>query len=207
MFTNKSLAARSNDFNSLIHNSQFTDAFGTALSMDAGTLEALMLLKAVRDCGGNVYVIGNGGSAAVASHITTDFCNVAGLRSMTLHEPSVITCFSNDFGYEHSYSIRLKKIARQGDLLIAISSSGQSKNILNAVNSARETGAAVITLSGFSAQNPLRQRGDINFWIASDEYGLVEIGHLFTLHHWSDRIGVEWSDECWDSDISQSNIA
>jgi len=206
MFTTKSLAARSNDFNALIHDSQFTDAAGIAISKDEGTRQALALLKAVRDGGGNVYVIGNGGSAAVASHITTDFCNVAGLRSMTLHEPSVITCYSNDFGYEYSYSIRLRKIARPGDLLVAISSSGQSKNILNAVDSVRAVGASVVTLSGFSAQNPLRQRGDLNFWIASDEYGLVEIGHLFTLHHWSDRIGVEWNDADWVNDMAKSNI-
>ena len=188
------LSASANDFQKLIKNASFTTMQGKALSLEQGTCEALRLLSATKQNAGNVYIIGNGGSSAVASHIHNDFCNVGGLRAMTLHEPAVLTCFSNDYGYENAYATLLDKMARKGDLLIAISSSGQSKNILNAAIAMRARQGAVITLTGFMANNPLRNTGDLNVWVNSNNYGLVEIGHLFTLHHWSDRIGAEWTD-------------
>jgi D-sedoheptulose 7-phosphate isomerase len=189
-----SLSASASDFNKLVSNGNFTTKQGKALSLEQGTCEALALLGKAKENLGNVYIIGNGGSAAVASHIHNDFCNVGGLRAMTLHEPAVLTCFSNDYGYEHAYSTLIEKLAGKKDLLIAISSSGQSKNILNAAIAMRARQGSVITLTGFSANNPLRTTGDLNFWVNSQNYGLVEIAHLFTLHHWSDRISAEWSD-------------
>ena len=188
------LSASSNDFNKLINSSRFTTHKGKELSQEQGSCDALTLLQSTKESGGNVYLIGNGGSAAVASHIHNDFCNVGGIRSVTLHESALLTCFSNDYGYEHAYSTMLEKTARKNDLLIAISSSGQSKNILNAAIAMRARQGSVITLTGFSANNPLRTTGDLNFWVNSQNYGLVEIAHLFTLHHWSDRISAEWSD-------------
>ena len=181
-----SLSASSNDFDKLIQTSRFTDSKGKALSLEQGTSDALTLLQTTKEYGGNVYLIGNGGSAAVASHIYNDFCNVGGLRAVTLHEPALLTCFSNDYGYEHAYSTMLEKTARKNDLLIAISSSGQSKNIINAAIAMRARQATVITLTGFSVNNPLRTIGELNYWVDSKSYGLVEIAHLFTLHHWSD---------------------
>ena len=189
-----SLSASSNDFHKLIKNGSFTTRQGRELSLEQGTCEALSLLGKTKNNSGNVYIIGNGGSAAVASHIHNDFCNVGGLRSMTLHEPAVLTCFTNDYGYEHAFSTLIEKMAGKNDLLIAISSSGQSKNILNASIAMRACQGTVITLTGFAANNPLRTTGDLNFWVNSSNYGLVEIAHLFTLHHWSDRIGAEWQD-------------
>lgn len=189
-----SLSVSSNDFSRLIKNGNFTTKDGKALTLEMGTCEALSLLEQVKESGANVYIVGNGGSAAVASHIHNDFCNVGGLRAMTLHEPAVLTCFSNDYGYENAYASLIKKMARKNDLLIAISSSGQSKNILNASIAMRACQGKVITLTGFSPQNPLRTTGDLNFWVKSKNYGLVEIAHLFTLHHWSDRIAAEWEE-------------
>ena len=188
-----SLSACSNEFNKLIKNSAFTDAKGMACSLEQGTREALNLLHATKQDGGNVYIVGNGGSAAVASHICNDFCNIGGLRVMTLHEAAVLTCFTNDYGYEQAYAVQIEKMARKEDLIIAISSSGQSKNIINAAIAMRGFGGTVITLSGFASNNPLRTIGDLNYWVSSHEYGFVEIAHLFALHHWSDRMGIEWS--------------
>jgi D-sedoheptulose 7-phosphate isomerase len=189
-----SLIASCNDFNKLIKSGDFTTRQGKTLSLEQGSCEALTLLGKTKDNIGNVYIIGNGGSAAVASHIHNDFCNVGGLRAMTLHDPALLTCFSNDYGYDHAYSTLIEKMAGKNDLLIAISSSGQSKNILNASLAMRACQGAVITLTGFSPNNNLRAVGDLNFWVNSNNYGLVEIAHLFTLHHWSDRIGAEWED-------------
>jgi D-sedoheptulose 7-phosphate isomerase len=95
---------------------------------------------------------------------------------------------SNDYGYENSFSEPLSNLAKENDLLIAISSSGRSANIRNAVISIKEAGGYAITLSGFGQDNPLRSMGDLNVWLDSNSYGLVEIGHLFYLHYLSGRL-------------------
>jgi D-sedoheptulose 7-phosphate isomerase len=158
------------------------------LSPEDGMLAACGLMAGMRASGGKIYLLGNGGSAAVASHVVTDLCNGAKLRAGTLHEPSLLSCYSNDYGYEQAYALLVQRLCHPQDLLVAISSSGQSANILNAVASARNLGAGVITLSGFLPDNPLRQLGDINFWLDSSDYGAVEVGHLFILHHLAGRL-------------------
>ena len=143
------------------------------------------MLNVICDKGhmGSIYLIGNGGSAAVASHIANDLTNMGSLRAHVLHDPALLTCLANDYGYEQIYSKQIQKFAKQTDLLIAISSSGQSKNILNAANAMAEIGGTVFTLTGFDSNNPLREVGNFNYWIDSHDYGIVEIGHLFFLHH------------------------
>ena len=143
------------------------------------------MLDVISDKGrkGSIYLIGNGGSAAVASHIANDLANMGSLRAYVLHDPALLTCLANDYGYEQIYSKQIQKFAKQTDLLIAISSSGQSKNILNAANAMAELGGTVFTLTGFDSHNPLREVGNFNYWIDSHDYGIVEIGHLFFLHH------------------------
>ena len=201
MKTAMTLNTQADAFQEIIQSSQYTDRDKRPIAPELGTQCALAMLEATTTSGGNIFVIGNGGSAAVASHIITDFCNVGGLRAMTLHEPSVITCLSNDYGYEHVYSARLIKIARKEDVLIAISSSGNSLNMLNAAKCMRGIGANIITLTGFKPDNPLRQRGDLNFWVDSMQYGLVEIAHLFALHHWSDRMAVGWQSQAHQENL------
>jgi D-sedoheptulose 7-phosphate isomerase len=94
----------------------------------------------------------------------------------------MLTCLGNDLGYDRVFAKQVELYARADDLVIAISSSGRSANILNAVKAARAAKCAVVTLSGFTADNPLRRLGDINFYVASDRYGFVEIGHLTICH-------------------------
>lgn len=153
---------------------------------------ALVMRRLAQACEsqGSVYVIGNGGSAGVASHAVIDLVNVAKLRAFTLHEPALLTCMANDYGYEQAFARLLAQMAKPGDVLIAISSSGNSANIRNAATQMTDSGGAVITLSGFAADNPLRSLGDINIWLDSRDYGLVEIGHQFILHNMSDRFGA-----------------
>ncbi|MBV8048672.1 MAG: SIS domain-containing protein [Paludibacterium sp.] len=159
---------------------------GRTLSTDAAIAALLDMLVTLRHADGAVYIIGNGGSAAVAAHIQNDLVNKGKLRAHVLHEPSLMTCMSNDFGYDQAYARMVARYARKGDALIAISSSGKSPNILQAVAAARETGAHVVTLSGFAEHNPLSDRGDINFWSPSGDYGEVEVSHLFLLHYVAD---------------------
>ena len=104
------------------------------------------------------------------------------MRATALNDSATLTCLSNDYGYEHVYAKQIEWHAASADLLVAISSSGQSANILNAVAAARDAGCRIITLSGFSPKNPLRELGDINLYIASSEYGFVELGHTVLLH-------------------------
>jgi D-sedoheptulose 7-phosphate isomerase len=93
-----------------------------------------------------------------------------------------MTCLGNDYGYEQVFSYPLEKLLKPQDLLVAISSSGKSPNIIKAVETALSVQVSVVTLSGFSSQNPLRSLGDLNFWVNRTDYGLVETSHFFLLH-------------------------
>jgi D-sedoheptulose 7-phosphate isomerase len=126
--------------------------------------------------------VGNGGSAGIASHLAIDFSKNGGLRSLAFNDSSALTCLGNDLGYENVFAKQLEFHARPGDLLIAISSSGRSPNILAAVKTARARNCKVVTFSGFTEENDLRKTGDINFFVRSREYGFVEVSHLALCH-------------------------
>ena len=185
------LNARSSELHSVITSTQVTDASGKRLDTEAAILQVLDLLRELRRRNGSLYLIGNGGSAAVASHSATDFVNVGRLRATTLHDSSLITCMANDYGYENAFAHILSTLTRPGDVLIAISSSGKSPNIRNAAARVCEIGGSVITLSGFAPDNPLRALGNLNIWLDSRDYGMVEIGHLFVLHNVADHLRLE----------------
>lgn len=131
---------------------------------------------------GIIYVIGNGGSAGIASHFSNDLLKALKIPSQTLFDSNISTCLANDIGYENAFSYLLKLLLKKDDALVAISSSGKSPNILKAAEAAIEKGASLITLSGFSEVNPLRKMGCLNFWINESDYGLVETAHFFLLH-------------------------
>ena len=126
--------------------------------------------------------VGNGGSAGICSHLAIDYSKNGGLRSLAFNDGAALTCLGNDYGYEHVFEKQIEFHAHSGDLVVAISSSGRSKNILLAVEKAREKGCFVVTFSGFASENPLRTLGDVNFYLPSGEYGFVEVGHLALCH-------------------------
>jgi D-sedoheptulose 7-phosphate isomerase len=191
MSNNFTLIEEVGQFQALIEKTKFTDNDEISLECEPGVQKNLEMLAKLRDRSGNLFLIGNGGSAGVVSHILTDFINVNKLNARTLHEPTLLSCMSNDYGYENSFSEPLSTLAREKDLLIAVSSSGRSANIRNAVKSIKEVGGYAITLSGFGQDNPLRSMGDLNVWLDSNNYGLVEIGHLFYLHYLSGRLKLK----------------
>jgi D-sedoheptulose 7-phosphate isomerase len=127
-------------------------------------------------------IIGNGGSAGIAGHIAIDLLKNAGIPAMTFNDASSLTCLGNDLGYDAVFQKPVEVHARPDDVLIAISSSGRSKNILSAVLEAQEAGCFIVTLSGFDADNPLRSMGDLNVYVPSHSYGAVEITHLAICH-------------------------
>ena len=135
------------------------------------------MVRQIHSVGKKVIVVGNGGSAAMASHVAVDFTKAAGIRAINFNEADLITCFANDYGYENWVAQALEAYADQGELLILISSSGNSQNILNGAKKAKEMGLLVITLSGFLPDNPLRELGNLNLWVDSTEYNIVEMTH------------------------------
>lgn len=134
-------------------------------------------LKSVSKNNKKVIIAGNGGSAAMASHVSVDLTKAAKIRSINFNEADLLTCFSNDYGYEHVFEKALEFYGDKGDLAILISSSGQSKNMVNAGLKARDLEMGLVTLSGFSKNNPLKQIGDINLWVDSKAYNIVEMTH------------------------------
>jgi D-sedoheptulose 7-phosphate isomerase len=149
----------------------------------AGAATALMAAaRQIHAAGNKLIFVGNGGSAAIASHMATDYSKNGDIRAMALNDASMLTCLGNDLGYDRVFAKQIELHARAGDLVIAISSSGRSANIINAVDAATAAGCTVATLSGFTPDNPLRRKGQWNFYVASDRYGFVEIGHLTLCH-------------------------
>jgi D-sedoheptulose 7-phosphate isomerase len=136
-----------------------------------------------------ICLIGNGGSSGIVSHTSVDLVNTCKITAFPLTDTSQLTCFANDFGYENVFSKPLETMLSPDDALIAVSSSGSSKNILNAVHTAIQKKSFVITLSGFKSDNLLRKKGHINFWLDSERFGMVEIGHALILHYLTDRYG------------------
>jgi D-sedoheptulose 7-phosphate isomerase len=129
-----------------------------------------------------IFFIGNGGSNAICSHMMEDYAKIAGYPTFCFSDAALITCFANDFGYENAMAEWLKIHFNADDMLVAISSSGKSPNILNAVEYAKKKGGSIITLSGFNKKNPLSTFGNINFHIEKDNYGIVECYHQVILH-------------------------
>jgi D-sedoheptulose 7-phosphate isomerase len=137
-----------------------------------------------------IYVLGNGGSSAIASHMVNDLGT--GLRrrdiinfdiSSLADNTPVGTAISNDIGYENIFYMQLKGLLKKDDVLIAISCSGDSENIIKAAAYAKETGATVIGFTGFDGGR-LKKMADISFHIETPkgEYGLVEDIHTILDH-------------------------
>ena len=138
--------------------------------------------------GSNVYFIGNGGSAAVAGHMSADYLKNGGFSVVSLYSFPTLTCLGNDFCYDDIFSKQLEMNAKAGELLVTISSSGESENIYRAVMVAKEKGMDVITLTGFESNNRTRALGDVNVYVPSKEYGIVESIHNLILQQVVDEI-------------------
>src|SRR6201994_34976 len=159
-----------------------TSNSGGALELDQALNSVMAIARRTHANGNKLIFVGNGGSAAIASHMATDYSKNGGVRSLALNDASMLTCLGNDLGYDRVFAKQIELHARPGDLVIAISSSGRSANILNAVDAATAAGCTIATLSGFSPDNPPRRTGRWDFYLAAGRYGFVEIGHLTICH-------------------------
>lgn len=164
---------------------------GVALDLAAGMGRVMALIDGLAAGENRIFFIGNGGSAGIASHAAIDYAKNGGFPALALTDGAALTCLGNDYGYEEVFARQIGFHARRGDVLMAVSSSGASVNILRAVTAARARGCGVVTFSGFSPDNPLRRLGDVNFYVDSGEYGFVEIFHLTLIHAVLD-LGTGW---------------
>jgi len=127
--------------------------------------------------GEKIIFAGNGGSATMASHIAVDLTKNAGIRAVTFNEYDLITTLANDYGFDNWIAKAIEFYHNTGDVVVLISASGKSTNVLKAADKAKEIGLQLITFSGFFPQNNLRKLGEINLWVDSKTYNIVEMTH------------------------------
>ncbi|MFH0754955.1 MAG: SIS domain-containing protein [Candidatus Omnitrophota bacterium] len=176
------------DLSKVLDAIEATDRHGNLLPVDQAVGLVVESMLALKQGGKRAYFIGNGGSASIASHLQADFLRTLKIPAVTFYDHSLLTCMSNDYGYEYVFARPLEVLAGKGDCLLAISSSGRSNNILNAVKAAGVIGCHIITLSGFEKDNALRGAGDVNFYADCSSYGLVELAHAAICHYIVDAI-------------------
>lgn len=156
---------------------------GDQISFDAAVEGVGKIFLKSLENGAFVWWAANGGSASICSHLSQDLMNKIGIKSFFGSDPSLITCMANDYGYDQVYARPLKTLASEKDVLIAISSSGNSANIINAANLSIEKGMELISFSGFDATNKLYSLNKgVSFYLPSKLYGIVEVGHEALLH-------------------------
>ena len=163
-------------------------SFGNPAAYEQNIRSLADLFLAVRAANGCAFFVGNGGSAGIAMHMTADFLKNGGLRTHGMYDPATLTCLANDFGYEQCFSRQIEWLANPGDVLVAVSSSGESANVLNATKVAGEKGCRIVTLTGFRPDNTLRRMGERNIYVPCDEYGIVESIHNLILQQVVDEI-------------------
>ena len=165
---------------------EYLEDFKALISTDNNLISDLNhfsdLLKEVHSNGKKAIIVGNGGSAAIASHFSVDLTKNAGVRCINFNESDLITCFANDYGFDNWVFRAVEFYGDKGDLFIGISSSGNSLDIINGCNSAKQKSfSKIVTFSGFDENNPLKMCGDLNFWVDSKAYNFVENIHQLWL--------------------------
>lgn len=183
-----SFAKYTDELQSILKRIEITDRDGKILNTEEGFTAIISEIRTRKPTQKKVMIVGNGGSAAIASHLQNDLCKAVKVRAMVFTEIPLLTALSNDISYMAAYAEQISLFADSEDMLIAISSSGRSQNILDSVSIARNGGCyPIITLSGFLHDNPLRKIGDFNLYINSNEYGYVELAHSVLTHYISDQ--------------------
>lgn len=176
------------DLGRLLSELSAQNALGQDVPTDQGFDEWVQLTLTLKKNKRIIYLVGNGASASLASHMAADLAKNGRLHTEVLTDQCLITAVSNDIDFESVFSDPLSVRASKGDMLVAISSSGSSPNILKAAEEAKKHGMSIITLSAMNEDNPLRATGMLNFYIPAGTYGNAESTHAAVLHHWMDMI-------------------
>ena len=161
-----------NDLKSLLSNEKYFDDL----------IKVKEILKQTDSLGKKTMIFGNGGSAAIASHFSVDLTKNARVRCTNYNESDLLTCFSNDYGYERWVEKAIEFYADSGDTLILISAGGNSPNMTNGAKQGKKMGInKIITFTGNDKNNNLQKLGDINFWVNSKAYNHIENVHQILL--------------------------
>lgn len=158
---------------------EYQNIFNTDLQYDNFIKSKEIIEKASKS--NKLLLQGNGASASIASHCALDFTKQAKVKSLSFNESSLITAFVNDYGSDIWLQKAFEAYSEKGDVAILISSSGTSKNIVKAAEWVKENGLELITFTGFSENNPVKQLGDVNFWLDSKAYNIIECTHMIWL--------------------------
>ncbi len=180
------------------------DKNGQEIDIESGLRQWTEISKGIRETKHRQWICGNGASAAFANHMALDFTKNGGIPTQSVSDSALITALANDMGVESLFAAPIGWLAESGDLLITVSSSGNSPNILRAIETAREKGMKVVTLSGLKPDNASRSSGDLNFYIPGKTYGVVECTHQILLHMWLDQF---LNVHEWDRDTLQNMSA
>lgn len=163
-----------------------TDKEGQTIDTEEGMERWYALTETLHNNNNTMYFAGNGASAMMASHMAADASKNGGFRALAFNDQALMTAVSNDISYEQSFAMPLKRFANKNDVLVTISSSGNSPNVIYAIKVAMEMEMFVVTLSGMKPDNKSRQIGDLNFYVPAETYGLAECSHQSILHCWLD---------------------
>jgi D-sedoheptulose 7-phosphate isomerase len=174
---------------------EVTNSAGARLAPDEAFGTLCQVTGALRQAGRKQFMCGNGASSTLSNHMALDWSKNAGIPTMSCSDSAILTAVGNDIGYEEVFSAPIRWYAERGDQLVTISSSGNSPNILRALEAARELGLSIVTFSGLRPDNSSRKLGDLNFYVPAKTYGIVESIHQILLHLWLDRfLGIqEWA--------------
>ena len=176
------------EFIDSINNTVIEARSGGSFDYDQGMQRLVEYFHKVKKDKKGLFICGNGGSSGIAIHMTADFLKNGGFKVRSLMNASILTCIGNDLNYEYIFCKQLELMAAEGDVLIAISSSGNSENIIKSVETMRAIGGSVITFSGFDADNRLKKMGDFNVYVPISHYGIVESIHNMMLQQIVDEI-------------------
>ncbi len=174
------------ELNSILKKLAATRLSGEQITPNDGLQQWIAITQEIRKKNQTVFLIGNGASASMASHFAADLAKNAGIRTHVFTDLALITAIANDICYEEVYAEPLRRYMQKDDMLVAISSSGNSPNIVSGVKTAQSLGGSIITLSAMNAENAIRQLGDLNFYIPAQTYGMAETAHAAILHYWMD---------------------
>ncbi len=173
-------------FEKVVEDMEVRDEAGGGLDPEGAFDRLFRKALDARQRNATIFLIGNGASSSMAGHVGADLAKNGHLRTWAFNDPSLLTAIGNDDGYENVFSTPLRRLGGAGDMLIAISSSGSSPNIIKACATAHEMRMDLVTFSAMRPDNPLRKLGSLNFYVPATTYGHAESAHAALLHYWVD---------------------
>jgi D-sedoheptulose 7-phosphate isomerase len=174
---------------------RYENSFLQSAKIDDETIRKLKtlyeLILKIKKNKKKILIFGNGGSAAISSHFSVDMTKIGQVRTVNFNESDLLTCFSNDYGYENWMKKCIEFYSDYGDMIILVSSSGESKNVIRAAKTSKNKKLKVVTFTGFKHSNKLKKLGDLNFWVNSSTYNHIENIHQYWLLLMTDLVNEQ----------------